>query len=571
VQVDRRHPFASRRRLGIALFLGLLVALLNANALNAFFLGDDFDILWKTKDQHDLSQALRMTFVGNWGPMSYVQFYLNYRLGGLDPFVYHLTNLLWLWLAVVALFGFVRTAWPEEPLAAWAAALLFVTHPANDQAVSYICARSHSIGAALAVAALCLYARFRLRGAARAARALLLSGALLAGFLAGLSKETALTLPAWIAAFEWLFAGGDRGSRGRAMRHAVAAAVLFALAASAVFGARRLVVGGEPPRLEEAAVEAGDLAQAVVWELPIYALAGGLPLPFSWFDLAQLVRLQVLGWIVLGGAIAAGAACLGVAVLRGSARLPRAAALYVLGLTIASVSLLPILYAELVFQRRYLFIVNVGIVLMAVAALQPLHARFPRAVRGLVALLVLAGGAGTIQRNELHRGAGRVARNLIETVFQAPVEELPGPGRTEARSVVLVTLPRYYGGDRVSGVILLHRTDLYSALRLFGIGEPWIAYPLLCRHAEDYSARAELVSDSVLDLAVSFRSRRAYGAARARDLRYDQRRDAAAAELVSADPERRVLRYRVTLADGFWEEHGELFLYGDERFTRLHR
>ncbi len=149
-------------RLFPPLVLLLLVLALNANALGAFFVGDDFEILYKVTQLDDLADALHMTYVGNWGPLSYVQFYLNYRLAGLDPLIYHVTNLAWLGLLVVALYTFVRRALPDEPWAAWAAALLFLTHPAHDQAVANICGRSHVIATAMAVVALGLYARSRL-------------------------------------------------------------------------------------------------------------------------------------------------------------------------------------------------------------------------------------------------------------------------------------------------------------------------------------------------------------------------------------------------------------------------
>jgi hypothetical protein len=548
--------------------LVLAMLVLHANALGAFFVGDDFEILARTVELDGLGDALRMTFVGNWGPMSYVQFYLDWLVGGLDPLAYHLTNLFWHALLLVGLYGFLRTVWPEQRLAAWAAALLFLTHPANDQGVSYISARSHSIAAALAVATLALYARSRLvHGNPPRRRAALLGTALATAFLAGLSKESALMLPVWIAACEWLFASADRPAVLRLARSA-GSALLFAGPAAAVFATRHLLIGGAPPKLGAASGSAARALGQLALDLPVYALVGGLPFPCAWIDLPDLQRLAPLGWLLIGAALALGLACLVVRTTRDGAR--TGAALWLLGLTIAAVTLLPVIYAELEIQRRYLYMADVGIVLMAVGGSGTLATRLPRTTRIVLAVLVLAGAVGTIQRNALQRRAGEVARRLVETVLDAPLDEAPGKA-SPGQSVVLVQLPRYYGGDRVSGAVLLQRTDLVGALVLYGIPRPDVNYALKCYHAQDHAARLQFTDELAAELEISFRSPRAWRAALARDLEADPSGDALSAELLSADPTTRVVRYRLHFNRYFWQEHGELLLYSDGGFSRLSR
>jgi len=551
----------------VALLLMTAVLLLNANALQAFFAGDDFEILRRVVPASDLGDALRVTFNKNWGPLSYGQFYLNYRVAGFDPLVYHLTNLLWLSLLAVALHAFLRSTWPAEPWTAWAAALLFLTHPANEQAVANICGRSHVIGAALAVVALSLYAHLRLGSVTPTRRAVLLAGALLSAFLAGLSKETAMTLPAWIAGFELLIARGERDSFGRAVLRAAGAAVLFVLAALSVFVVRALVVGGSAPKLAAASPQAGISRPP---DLAAYALISGLPFPFGWADLPELRRLQALGWIVILVAFAAGVACFYARSLR--ARMAsKACGLYVVGLIIATTTIAPVVYADVQLQRRYVFFANIGSVLMAVAVLYTLRRRFPRAASVLLAIMLLAGAIGTVQRNDLYRRGGEVVRNLVEAVREAPMEELPKPDERANPDVVLVTLPRYYGGDRASGAIMLHDTDLRAALRLLGSQKSGVEYALRCYYADDYSAQAEFLSDRTLEVTVSFRSRRSYRAAAARVPEDDGEGDSASARLIFSDADARILRYIVVLEDDFWEEHGVLLLYSDGEFTRLTR
>ena len=260
-------------------------------------------------------------------------------------------------------------------------------------------------------------------------------------------------------------------------------------------------------------------------------------------------------------AFAAGAACFYARSLRAK-RASKACGLYVVGLIIATTTIAPVVYADVQLQRRYVFFANIGSVLMAVAVLYALRRRFPRAASVLLAIMLLAGAIGTVQRNDLYRRGGGVVGNLVETVLEAPMAN---------SDVVLVTLPRYYGGDRASGAIMLHDTDLRAALRLFGSQKLDIEYALKCYYADDYSAQAEFLSDRTLEVTVSFRSRRSYRAAAARDPEDDGEGDSASARLIFSDPDARVLRYIVVLEDDFWEEHGVVFLYSDGEFTRLTR
>ena len=84
------------------------------------------------------------------------------------------------------------------------------------------------------------------------------------------------------------------------------------------------------------------------------------------------------------------------------------------------------------------------------------------------------------------------------------------------------------------------------------------------------TGRLEFRSQDVLELTVSFRTRRAYESARGRDLKGDREGKLIEAALLSADDEQRLLTYEVTLARGFLRsEWNELYVYGDGRFRRL--
>jgi hypothetical protein len=137
-----------------SLLLALLVFALYAISLPAFFVGDDYDFLRKSSRMRGWADAAQMTFWGEWEPVWYLSWYLDFRTWGLNPLGYHLTNTLLLAATMMALFGLVRVLWPEAPLAAWAAALLFATHPLHDEAVIYLAARGHPLAALLGLLAM---------------------------------------------------------------------------------------------------------------------------------------------------------------------------------------------------------------------------------------------------------------------------------------------------------------------------------------------------------------------------------------------------------------------------------
>ena len=127
---------------------------------------------------------------------------LNYFWGGLDPFGYHLFNLL-LHLATVALAGALvwltlRRGWGWEADAAfrvaWITAALFGLHPVHTETVTYILGRTSGQSGLFGLAALLAFAWASLKSTPPALR---LAGGLatFAAFTAAvLSKETSLSL-----------------------------------------------------------------------------------------------------------------------------------------------------------------------------------------------------------------------------------------------------------------------------------------------------------------------------------------------------------------------------------------
>jgi hypothetical protein len=235
-------------------------------------------------------------------------------------------------------------------------------------------------------------------------------------------------------------------------------------------------------------------------------------------------------------------------------------------------ALLPVFWADLGLRRRYFFVPSIGTALMAAAFFHWLAARRAKLAAGLLGLAVAGGALGLVQRNELYRQAGKITRNLVESVRGAALDEPAPASSREQRRIVLLTLPRYLGGDGLSGAYIMHRTDARSALRIAGIEPRDFSIALQCDFAEDYTVVATFEHEGVIDLSVSFRTRRAFESARDRDPKHDRVGRLAWAVRRSQDEDAKLLRYQALLSPVFSRDPGgELYTYSDGRFRRLTR
>ena len=544
------------------LLLVLVAVLPSLNSLGAFFVGDDFDFLVRMLRMDGAGETLRMSYWGEWEPLWYLGFYRDYSIWELAPAGYHAANLFWLALGVVMLFRLVGDLWPEARLAPWAAALLFATHPLHDEAVTYIAARGHPMSAALILVTLFCYVRWRRLKDAGSLRWAWLAGGLVVALLAALAKETALILPLVIAKIEWCVFRGMQPTLSSVWR-TIRATLPFTAPPAVYLGLRHLAVGLGSHKLRGPEDGLGQLLASCARHIPEYALVGGVPLPFAFVDRELVSSLRPLGWVI-AAAVFVPAAIAALTALKREGRISRPLGIYLVGLSIVVITLLPVFWADLDLRRRYFYTSSIGAAMAAAVVLEWLARRRTRTVVVLTLALALAGAIGLFQRNELYRRSGEVTLNLYETIRESPRT------RGEPRRVAFVTLPRYLGGDGFSGAYLLHRTDVRSTFRLAGVEPRDFSSALKCYYADDYSAKVEFRSRDVLELTVSFRTRRAYESARGRDLKGDREGELIEAALLSADDEQRLLTYEVTLARGFLRsEWNELYVYGDGRFRRL--
>jgi len=192
--------FALAGGLALACALALLAY---ADTLHSQFQFDDEHAIVTNTRIKDLRSFLQADFADMYltaqRPVTDLTFALNYRVARLDPFWYHVTNLV-LHLATVLLVCFVtrraaRDAGSATPVAiAVAVAGLFALHPVQTQAVTYVVQRAECLASFLYLLALLLLLKSEEgRGLTRAAA----YGGALVAFLLGLgTKIIVITMPA---------------------------------------------------------------------------------------------------------------------------------------------------------------------------------------------------------------------------------------------------------------------------------------------------------------------------------------------------------------------------------------
>jgi tetratricopeptide (TPR) repeat protein len=136
----------------IILALGAIVYL---NSLLGTFIWDDIPLVVTNLHIRDLGYIPRL-FTENiyhqdmmgrfYRPVLMATFALDYKSWGLEPFGYHLTNLLIHLANAVLIFNIILLIFGRRPLA-FLTALFFVLHPVQTEAVSYISGRADLLAA----------------------------------------------------------------------------------------------------------------------------------------------------------------------------------------------------------------------------------------------------------------------------------------------------------------------------------------------------------------------------------------------------------------------------------------
>lgn len=201
------------------LWAAILVAtglLAYSTSFRGVFVGDDIEAIVTNPhvtSLRPLSSALdapgNTTAAGR--PVVSLSLALNYAHGGLDPRGYHAVNLAVHIAAGLALFGVVRRTLLTPPLAyrfspdaaplAFVIALIWLLHPLQTSAVTYVIQRAESLMGLFLL--LALYCAIRSSDAARPYW--WIAGAVVSCALGMASKETMVVAPLLVTAWFWIF------------------------------------------------------------------------------------------------------------------------------------------------------------------------------------------------------------------------------------------------------------------------------------------------------------------------------------------------------------------------------
>lgn len=218
-----------------------------ANTFSVPFYFDDLTCIVENPVVHDLTNLANL---GNYWQLgipedirnnivtrivTYLTFAANYRLHDLAVGGYHLVNLLLHLANALLIYQLVRLARNSAPEQAGRSdhlalvvALLFVAHPVQTTAVTYIVQRFAVLATFFVLIALFAYI-LSVQSSTSQRRKGWYAGALVATILAMFTKEIAFVLPVIIALFDWTFLSGELRQRLRRLTPFFATMLLLPL------------------------------------------------------------------------------------------------------------------------------------------------------------------------------------------------------------------------------------------------------------------------------------------------------------------------------------------------------
>ncbi len=182
-------------------FLGFLIY---RNSIDGPFVFDDYSIIIDNPVIKSGQTFKKISFWTNINqrPIALFTFYLNYIVGQLDTTVFHITNIfihiintVLVWILARMLLKLTNSDTHSENFIGLFVALIFLTHPLQIQAVSYITQRMTSLAALFYFLSCISYIQFRQTSSWRSYFFWLWSAATLVTFIMGaMTKQHTLTL-----------------------------------------------------------------------------------------------------------------------------------------------------------------------------------------------------------------------------------------------------------------------------------------------------------------------------------------------------------------------------------------
>lgn len=212
---EQNHRFIEKKHLQFFFLLFLVVFFAYANSLVTPFHLDDPDVITNNSVIKNIDNLTDFSTAHiHHRHILLITYALNYQFGELNPFGYHLFNVLLHYFTVIAIFLMARITMVKGLLwekgsacqVAALAALLFALNPAYSEAVTYIGGRGSGLAAFFYFTACILFIAGSLKETTLKIPKLLFFISSLLAFLFGvLSKETTLTFPLICIVYDYFF------------------------------------------------------------------------------------------------------------------------------------------------------------------------------------------------------------------------------------------------------------------------------------------------------------------------------------------------------------------------------
>jgi tetratricopeptide (TPR) repeat protein len=212
-----------RIRVAIYALIVLQGSLIYMNTLHNEFMGlwDDnayilHNALIKKFDRASICAIFTNPYYTDYHPLQIFSYLLEYQVWGLNPFGYHLTNMLLHILNSALVYSFFNLLLKkhtdfrieEIEIIAAVGAFLFLTHPANVESVAWISERKNVLSMTFFILAFYLYVVYKNEGSQSNFRL-----SLFTFLLALLSKASAVIFPLTIFVYDYVFISKDRRHR----------------------------------------------------------------------------------------------------------------------------------------------------------------------------------------------------------------------------------------------------------------------------------------------------------------------------------------------------------------------
>jgi tetratricopeptide (TPR) repeat protein len=346
--------------------------------------------VWSFQSEYIVSNYYR--------PLMHLVYMFNYYLFGMNPWGFHLVNILFHCGVTVLVFQLIRRFLTEQGVTkssvyfspAFIAAVLFAVHPIHTEAVTWIAGLPDVAFTFFYLFSFYLYVRSKT----------VLSGSYLLSVvcfaIAALFKEPALTLPAVLLAYDFVY-----GEKRPPLMDCMKRYIPYLVIATAYLALRIHVLGGFAPRKSHVTLSTYEYVINVFPLFSKYLEKLLVPLNLN----ALYVFHPITSLLQLKGILSLTVTAIFVVLIAITLKKSRVA---FLGLLLIMVPLLPVLdipaLGKNTFTDRYLYLPSVGYVLLIAIFLAWTREKLPRAVSGITIVFMVIGGlytVGTITRNNV--------------------------------------------------------------------------------------------------------------------------------------------------------------------------